>query len=196
MRTGSPSVRARSIARRSTRRGVAEPAGRAERPTEPDEQVGARLPAADVVGVDELERALVRRDRVLVGELRVEAVGRPLAVQHGLERVAGGRGLGEVVRALGEEPRVPFAVQLLDRFTDAAVQPDAAQRREAVDQRLAHQLVREPEVARGRRALRRRCRPSTRLRRGRARGPRRCRTRARRARRRTRDPRSRRGQHR
>ena len=51
-----------------------------------------------------------------------------------------------MVRALGEEARVPFAVQLFDRFTDAPVQPDAAQRREAVGQRLPHQLVREPEV--------------------------------------------------
>ena len=140
-------MRARSIARRNARRGVAEPAGRAQRPTETDEEVGARLPAADVVGVDELERAFVRRDRVLVRELRVEAVGRALAVQDCLQRVARGRGLGEVVRALGEEARVPFAVQLFDRFADAPVQPDAAQRREAVDQRLAHQLVREPEVA-------------------------------------------------
>ena len=112
-------------AQRETR--VAEATGRAERPPETDEQIGAGLPAPDVIGLDELDRAFVRRDRVLVRELRVQAIRGALAVQHRLERVTRGCRLGEVVRAFGEETRVAFAVELLDRLADAAVQPDAPQ---------------------------------------------------------------------
>ena len=38
-------------------------------------------------------------------------------------------------------------MELLDRFADAAVQPDPAQRCEPFDQRFTNELVREPEMA-------------------------------------------------
>ena len=114
------------------------------------------LPRARLVGRQrggDADRALVQARRLLVGELADGALrGARGVVDRALGAALAG-GLQEVVGDLGEVRLEVVAVGVLERLGGEQVQPRAAVGAEALQQRVAHERVRELEApaARGRR---------------------------------------------
>ena len=108
------------------------------------------LPGARLVGGQrggDVERALVEPRRLLVGELDDGALRGPRRVVDRPLGAALGRGLQEVVGDLREVRLELVGVALLERLGDDEVQPRAARRAEALQQRVAHERVGEAEAA-------------------------------------------------